>query len=308
VRIHAAAELYARELRIRRSSDSLLLQSARALDRLAGQLRETRIRDVRLIGEEHVTSFARTLRESPLALSTQASYLQRIKSFFGFLVRQGLLLRDPSADLAIPLVVTLPRTVLTERQAEKLVNTPSPSTSVGKRDRAILETLYGTGIRRGECARLDVADVDLYSGTLLVRNGKGRKDRLVPIPERSARALDLYLRETRPLLLSRVAEPALFLTAWRGRRLSIGALVQMLQRHARAAKLERVHLHALRHTCATHLLRGGADIRHVQQILGHAHIHTTSRYAHVSLLDLRRVIARAHPRETVRRYRRTAVQ
>jgi integrase/recombinase XerD len=303
VRIREAAKAYVKDLRRRHRSDTLIVQTLRVLDRFASHLKENNVRDVRQTEEVHVVSFARMLRASvtpkgtPLSLATQAHYLERVKGFFAFLVRRGVLLRDPAAGLSVPAAASLPRVVLSPRQAEKLMSAPSSSSSVGRRDRALLELLYGTGLRRSECARLDVADVDLYSGTLLVRNGKGHRDRLVPVPERAARALDLYLREVRPLLLSRAAEPALFLTAWRGRRLSIASLVQLLQRHARAAGIERVHLHALRHTCATHLLRGGADIRHVQEILGHRWIKTTALYTRVDLDDLRRVIARAHPRE-----------
>lgn len=303
MRIREAAKAHVQDLRVRHCADATITHTLRTLDRLASHLKEHRIRDVRQVEEAHVVSFARMLRASvtpkgtPLTLNTQAHYLQSVKGFFAFLVRRGVLLRDPAADLVIPAASPLPRVVLSPRQAEKLVNTPSPSSSVGKRDRALLELLYGTGLRRAECARLDVSDMDLHSGTLLVRNGKGRKDRLVPVPERAARALDLYLHEARPILLRRAGELALFLTAWWGRRLSIGALVQILQRHARAAGIERVHLHALRHTCATHLLRGGADIRHVQEILGHRWIKTTALYTRVDLADLRRVIARAHPRE-----------
>lgn len=310
MRIRAAADAYVKELRRRHRSDTLIVQTLRVLDRFASHLKENNVRDVRQVNEAHVVSFARELRASftprgtLLTVTSQAHYLERVKGLLAFLVRRGVLLRDPAAELVIPASSPLPRVVLSARQAEKLMNAPSSSSSVGRRDRAILELLYGTGLRRSECARLDVADVDLYGGTLLVRNGKGRRDRVVPVPERAARALDLYLHEVRPLLLSRAAEPALFLTAWRGRRLSIPSLVQILQRHARAAGIERVHLHALRHTCATHLLRGGADIRHVQEILGHRWIKTTALYTRVDLDDLRRVIARAHPREHRTRRRR----
>jgi integrase/recombinase XerD len=183
------------------------------------------------------------------------------------------------------------------------MNAPSPATNVGKRDRAILETLYGTGIRRSECVRLDIADVDLLSGVLLVRNGKGRKDRVVPVPARSARSLDLYLREVRPLLMRSISQQALFLTAWWGHRLSYATLAILVRRWGREIGVRALHPHALRHACATHLLRGGADIRHVQEILGHRWLKTTALYTRVTLDDLRKVIARAHPRERrLRRY------
>jgi integrase/recombinase XerD len=164
------------------------------------------------------------------------------------------------------------------------------------RDRAILETLYGTGIRRSECVRLDVKDLDLAEGLLLVRNGKGRKDRLVPVPGRAAAALDEYLRGCRPRLLQDLREEALFLSL-RGRRLEVTGLRGLVGRHARAAGIGRpVSVHALRHAYATHLLRGGADVRHIQELLGHAQLETTALYTRVVTSDLREAIGRAHPR------------
>lgn len=301
---------YLEELRARRCSSSLERQASWCLGWLFSHLREEGVRDLREAREEHIVSFARVLRESttprgtPMSATTQSLYLQRVRSFFAFLVKRGLLLASPAAELTLPVCSPLPRTVLSERQAEKLMNAPPAWTKTGKRDRAILETFYGTGIRRGECMRLDVADLDLRERTLLVRNGKGRKDRLVPLPARAALAIDTYLRDVRPLLLKRSGGRALFLTAWWGKRLSDVSLNFLMRRHARAAGIPAVHPHALRHTCATHLLRGGADIRHVQEILGHRHVRTTAIYTRVQIEDLRAVLRRCHPRERARRGRR----
>jgi integrase/recombinase XerD len=171
---------------------------------------------------------------------------------------------------------------------------PFPGSVLGKRDRAALETLYGTGIRRGECVRLDLTDLDLGQGVLLVRDGKGRKDRFVPVAGRAALALDLYLRE-RPALVSDPREGALFLSRF-GRRLGKVGLAALVARHALAARVS-AHPHALRHACATHLLKGGADVRHVQELLGHKSLQTTALYTRVGVEDLRQVLARCHPRE-----------
>jgi integrase/recombinase XerD len=303
-----AASAFLEELRARRTSASLLTQTSRALARLSSHLREKS--DLRQIEERHLVSFARMLRDSttphgtPLSLSSQASYLQRVKSFFAFLERRGLLLRSPAEDLVIPSASPLPRAALSEQQAARLMEAPQQQTSTGQRDRAILETLYGMGLRRGECARLDVADVDLAAGTLLVRDGKGRKDRMVPVPGRAAAALVIYLRDVRPELVVDPSEPALFLTAWWGHRLSDVSVSYLLRRHAQAAGIAKVHPHVLRHACATHLLRGGADVRHVQAILGHKKLETTALYTRVVIQDLRAVVARSHPRE--RAFRRRA--
>ena len=306
MRIRAAADTFLDELRARRASASLLTQTSRALSRLSSHLREKKVADLRQVQERHLVAFACRLRESktprgtPLSLFSQAAYLQRVKSFFAFLERRGLVLRSPAADLVIPAASPLPRVTVSERQAARLMEAPPQDTSTGKRDRAILETLYGTGLRRGECARLDVADVDLAAATLLVRDGKGRKDRMVPVPGRAAAALVAYLRSVRPRLVVNPQEPALFLTAWWGKRLSEVSLSFLLRRHATAAGLGKVHPHALRHACATHLLNGGADVRHVQAILGHKKLETTAIYTHISARNLRLVLDRCHPRNKAR--------
>jgi integrase/recombinase XerD len=311
VRIRAAADAFTEELRARRASASFVTQTSRALGRLFSLLREKRVADLRRVEERHLVSFARKLRDSttpqgtPLSLSTQASYLQRVKSFFVFLARRGLLLRNPAEDLVIPSASPLPRAALSEGQTARLMEAPG-DTKAGRRDRAILETLYGMGLRRGECARLDVSDVDLAAGTLLVRDGKGRKDRMVPVPGRAAAALGAYLKDVRPRLVVDPHEGALFLTAWWGHRLSDVSVSFLLRRHAKAAGISKAHPHALRHACATHLLRGGADVRHVQAILGHKKLETTALYTRVVIEDLRQAVAHAHPRErawqSTRRY------
>ncbi len=216
-----------------------------------------------------------------------------MRRYFSFLASHAYLLRDPAAAIRLPKVRRLPRGVLTERQARRLMAAPFAGSRIGKRDRAILELLYGTGIRLGEAARADVSDLDLRERLLLVRSGKGKKDRVVPVAGRAAVALDAYLIEARAELAKRM-DAALFLSR-HGGRLSIVGLRAVVQRHGRAIGVD-VSPHALRHTCATHLLRGGADIRHVQELLGHRSLVTTALYTRVAIGDLRQVLARAHPR------------
>ena len=174
---------------------------------------------------------------------------------------------------------------------------PDPHTARGQRDRAVLELLYGTAIRVGECERLDLADVDLVRGHVFVRNGKGRKDRVVPVLGRATDAVELYLREARPELAKDPTERALFLTT-RGTRLPVKRIQDLVRSHARAAGIDlRVTPYMLRHDCATHLLQNGADVRHVQKLLGHSHVETTAIYTRVTPTDLVRAVNRAHPRE-----------
>jgi hypothetical protein len=173
----------------------------------------------------------------------------------------------------------------------------------GKRDRALLDLLYGTAIRVGECERLDMKDHDLLRGQLMIRGGKGRKDRIVPVVGRAAAALDIYLREGRPEIVRDPREGALFITN-RGSRFGVKRVQDLVRTNPKAAGLDiRVTAHTLRHGCATHLLQGGADVRHVQKLLGHSSVQTTAIYTHVDTKDLSRVVTKAHPRERAWRRR-----
>jgi integrase/recombinase XerD len=279
------------------------------LPRFFAFLETQRIGDLRQVTEEHVTAYARqlagtrTARGTSFSVSYQRHHLQTVQQLFRFLEREGALLRDPTLDLVLPHWKRLPRALLNQAQARKLVAQPDPSTSRGKRDRAILELLYGAAIRVSECERLDARDLDLGRGQLFIRDGKGRKDRVVPVVGQAAHALDVYL-QARPLLVRDPRENALFLTR-RGYRLPIKRIQDLVRSHAKAAGLSiRVTPHTLRHGCATHLLQGGADIRHVQKLLGHAHAETTALYAQVAPRDLARAVERAHPRERTWRRRR----
>lgn len=286
-----------------RRSRSSLARAERILPWLFGHLAERGIADVRAVSEEDLVSFARQLEERALAIASRAAYLYDVRSFFGFLLRLGVILGDPSQGLPIPYAAALPRRGLTERQVERLLAMP-PNSPLGLRDRALLEVLYGAGLRCGECVRLDVTDVDLAQKLVFVRNGKGQSDRVVPLAHRAVLAVDRYLREGRPELARNPRQSALFL-AKSGRRLLRGAVNARMEMHARIAGLAgSVFPHALRHSYATHLLRHGASIRHVQELLGHQSIQTTALYTRVQLEDLRRMLSRAHPRERGRTRRK----
>jgi integrase/recombinase XerD len=302
-------ESFLEEHRRRNYSTALLTQARYTLPRFLSHLREKRLRDLRGITEATIEAYARRLARHktkqgrPLALATQLGHLTMIRRFFHFLFERRWILQDPTKSLVLPQHENLPRTILTLSQARQLMSAPHRYHGrwwwphVEKRDHAILETLYGTGIRRSECLRLDVADLDLAQGQLFVRNGKGKKDRVVPVPSRALLALDAYLRDARPAFVKDRREMALF-TSWCGRRLKPTTLAAMLKRRAKAAGLPvSLSPHVLRHTCATHLLKGGADVRHVQEILGHAQIDSTMRYTRVDVSDLAKVLERAHPRE-----------
>jgi integrase/recombinase XerD len=231
----------------------------------------------------------------PYAASTIQTKLVAVKTLFRFLVRRQALLLDPSAHLELPRIEKhLPRLILTEAEARRIVTAPRGRSPLVLRDRAILETLYGTGMRVGELVRLRPDDVDTEDRLVRIVEGKGRKDRNVPLTSAAARAIGAYLTQGRPALLR--SEPWLFL-AERGRQLhraQVGDIVKTWVKRAGVKK--NVSCHTFRHSMATHLLRGRADIRQIQALLGHGSLSTTERYTHVEVSDLRRVIERSHPR------------
>ena len=237
-----------------------------------------------------------------LAIATQAARLSVVRSFFRFLVKTDVLLYDPAASLELPKRKgILPRSVLTKKEVERLLAAPDATTLLGLRDRAMLEVLYSTGIRNAELRSLTVYDVDLDRGLVRVNEGKNAKDRVVPLGEPACRWVKEYLTEARPKLLAARRDhanaPTLFLSK-NGNPLVPLGVIYPIRKHAKAAGIERtVTPHTLRHTFATHLLQGRADIRHIQAMLGHASVATTQIYTRVEVADLKAVHRRCHPRE-----------
>ena len=302
----ACLNSYLDDLRVRRYSRSYRALAAFALGRLSEHLVSPCREDVRAVDEEHLARYAAHLASltsrwgGRLKASSRTAELVHARRFFAWLTRRGHILRDPAAELSLPRLRPLPRAALNLTQARRLMSAPDRSTALGRRDRAILELLYGTGIRLSECSRLDLGDLDLSEGLVLVRDGKGRKDRYVPVAGRATVAVGGYLRRSR-LELARDTESALFLSRG-GRRLSTVRLARVVKAHGGAVGVA-ISTHSLRHACATHLIRGGADIRHVQALLGHRQLESTAIYTRVEVADLREVLRRCHPRERAARAR-----
>jgi integrase/recombinase XerD len=250
--------------------------------------------------KDRVTGYNRKT-PSPLSVKTLQAEASVLRSFFSWLAARRVLLFNPAQELALAgRTQPLPRTVLTESEVQRLLTAPGTD-ALGLRDRAILETFYSTGLRRAELAGLDLYDVDQASEVVRVRQGKRGKDRYVPIGARALAVLRRYLHEARPGLVATVREPALFVDAVYGHRLNAKTLNLIVRQRGEAAGIQRrVTPHVLRHTCATHLLQGGADLRHVQAILGHASIATTQVYTRVAVEDLAAVHRRHHPRRRLK--------
>jgi integrase/recombinase XerD len=235
-----------------------------------------------------------------LSWGGQALQLSSLKSFFTWCTRQHLMRHNPAQALLLPRrPQRLPRTVLSEAEVEQVLAQPDLTEVLGLRDRAILEVLYSTGIRRLELIRLTLPDVDPERGFCFVREGKGQKDRMVPIGTRAVGWIERYLAQVRPLLVVPPDGGTLFLSR-RGRPLATNRLSELVHRYVATAGFpSRGSCHVFRHTMATLLLRHGADVRHIQAILGHADLRTTARYTHVVIDELKAVHQRTHPAERV---------
>jgi integrase/recombinase XerD len=237
--------------------------------------------------------------DEPYQATSVARTLSAVRSFHRFLLREGIVDRDPTVDVVRP---RLPRALphpLGIDEVRRLIETPDPSTPAGLRDRAILEVLYGAGLRVSELTSLDVDDLDLQEGFVRVV-GKGGKEREVPMGRHAREAVEAYLTRGRPELAGPRSRGAVFLNT-RGGRLTRQSCAKLLAASASVAGLpRRVSPHDLRHSFATHLLEGGADVRVVQELLGHASVATTQIYTLVTKEHLREVYLTAHPRARVR--------
>lgn len=225
---------------------------------------------------------------------TVARRLSSLRSFFGFLVERGFVESDPASILVTPkLPARLPKVVPSDA-LRTLLDAPDPSTPAGVRDRAVLELLYATGIRVGELEGLDLGTVDLAQGLVRVM-GKGAKERIVPVHRAACERLRAYLA-VRPAFKPKTGEDALFLNRL-GSRLSAGAVRRSMKRYlAETGASLSLSPHAMRHTFASHLLEAGADLRTVQELLGHVALSTTQLYTHLSMKRLKDVHRQAHPR------------
>ena len=237
----------------------------------------------------------RTKSDKPLAVGTQIGRLAAVRGLFKWLCREAWLDADPAAHLEMPKEEhRLPADTLSESEVAAILAKPNTSDPLGIRDRTMLELLYSTGIRRAELARLQLRDLHRERRTLHV-SGKGGKDRIVPVGERALQWIEKYLAEVRPLLCIHLEEQALFLTGY-GRGFSANSLGNLIKQHIEKAHPGRSgNCHLLRHACATHMLEHGADVRIIQQLLGHAKLETTQVYTEVSIKLLQDVHARTHP-------------
>ena len=285
---------FARELETRGMSPNTLRAYRADLRELAGWA-TARASDPDRLRYRDLRAYAAMLSGRGLAKATIARKLAAARGFHDHVVRTGEAVQNPADLLPSPKREThLPR-VLAPDELERLLDRIPARTPLEARDRALLEVAYSCGLRAAELIGLDLDDVD-FEGETLRTTGKGSRTRVVPIGEPAQRALRRYLERARPALASSEGERALFVSV-RGRRLSQSDVRRRLERWVReAAVAGRVSPHTLRHSFATHLLEGGADLRSIQELLGHSSVSTTQIYTRVEPTRLRRAYARAHPR------------
>jgi integrase/recombinase XerD len=251
---------------------------------------------------QHIFQYRRKTDGAPLSHQTQAKRLISVRAFFQWMARQHHLLYNPASELELPKQQQrLPRHILSVAEVEQVLNACDTTDPLGLRDRAMLETLYSTGMRRAELTALRTDAVDLSRGTVFIRQGKGAKDRVVPIGERACRWIERYLFQVRPDLVDVDDDGTLFL-AKHGEGMQAKQLSVIVRNAIGRANLERFDdahpnaaCHLLRHACATHMLENGADIRYIQALLGHADLSTTEVYTRVSIQQLKAVHEKTHP-------------
>ena len=265
------------------------------LGRFLNHLREKGVQEIRDVGKFHVRGFLLMLRKRNLSTKTIVRNLVAVRTFFRFLIQEGILESNPIEELESPKVAkTLPE-ILTLREIEQLLEQPNLQTSLGIRDRAMLEILYATGMRVSELTHLPIHQVNLEGGYVLLY-GKGSKERIVPLGSEAMKWITLYLKTARGKLAKGKESPMLFINR-SGKGMSRQRFWKSLKDYARRAGLrKRITPHLLRHSFASHLLEGGADLRSVQMMLGHVDISTTQIYTHVTGERLKKVHQRYHPR------------
>lgn len=304
----AARETFLTHMRARGMSALTIKGYLLEVDHLHEHLGRERAPRPDAVAVEHLREYvcglltgAASRQRKPLSAGTAARITTQLGSFFSFLEREGLIRNDPTRRLERPRAPQrAPGNVLTKKEVTALLAAPSPTTPLGLRDRALVETLYATGLRRNEVLDLDLADLDQAERLVTVERGKGGKGRVVPLTRSAFHRVIEYLERGRPSLAD-TAKPdalnAVFLSE-RGARLSEGAILKTIRRLAQHAGIKkRISPHTLRRTFATDLLKGGASLRHIQLLLGHAKLSTTAIYLNVDPSELRREILLKHPRE-----------
>ena len=295
---------YLRSMKVRNLSKRTIDHVAWMLEKFLTYLQACDITHVDQIASQTVRDYQMALFESlnnkgqPNSISYQNRMLSAAKNFTRFLKDNDYIVADPGRAVAYAKEPKrLPRGVLTPAEARKVIHAPDTKTAIGYRDRTILEVLYSSAIRKEELNKLTLADVDYHDGFLRIIEGKGKKDRIVPIGRIACRYLENYIKSVRAELIRDPYNNHLFLTL-RGKRFSKNVLWELIKKYAQKARIKKnVSPHTFRHSCATAMLKNKADIRTIQKLLGHSSLDSTQVYTHLSITDLKNEHKRCHPRE-----------
>lgn len=276
-------------------SKNTLESYKRDLKQFIAYLRKSEQSKIEEISRQNIVSYLMVLREQGKATSTISRSMASIRAFFQFLLRDQKIISDPSIHLETPKIERRLPKVLSIAEVEELLQAPQSSTAFGQRDRAMLELLYATGIRVSELISLSLEDVHLQMGFVKCL-GKGSKERVIPLGRVAIESLEQYIQVGRHKLDKKKRSKALFLNH-HGNPISRQGFWKIIKKHAKDAGIEKdIMPHTIRHSFATHLLENGADLRSVQEMLGHADISTTQIYTHVTKTRLKDVYSKAHPR------------
>jgi integrase/recombinase XerD len=309
--LDALAHRYLQHLELVNYSPRTLTSQVVYFHRFAEFLAERKISDVRTVTTalfqdfQHWLFYQPTIRGTARSIGSQNRVLCAIKGFFAFLVQDGYLAHNPAQGVRLAREPdALPKNILTPEEARRFIEAPDTHTLIGYRDRTLLEVLYATGIRKTELRNLTVDAVNLEEELLRVNRGKGNKDRVVPLSGIACQYLENYLKAIRPELLKGRDTDKLFISIRDGRPIGEHGVKYLIDTYARKLRLKKhVTCHLWRHTCATHLLKNNANLRCVQEMLGHKSLATTERYLRLTITDLKEAHHKFHPREQQQRRR-----
>jgi integrase/recombinase XerD len=296
MQVDVAIDLFLSWARVEKGlAENSLSAYGRDLAQLAAHLAKQGVEDVADVKTHHVLAHLVAMSKAKLGVRSQARHLVAMRQLFKFLAREKVIREDPVAEIELPRPLRELPSFLDVREVERLLNVPPTTTARGVRDRAMLETLYATGLRVSELVGLPAESVDLARGFLLVR-GKGNKERVVPLGDAAVAAVGAYLEQARPEFLRGRASDFLFLRSG-GEPMTRQGFWKLLKAYARDAGINKsISPHKLRHSFATHLVERGADLRAVQAMLGHADLSTTEIYTHVNRERLKQLYGQHHPR------------
>jgi integrase/recombinase XerD len=297
------AKEFIKSMRVKNLSQKTIEQASWRLSKFLEYLCRRNIEEVQAITRDVVSTYQVELYEAlnrlgrPNTVAFQNCMLSTVKQFMSYLKERDLIVSDPARDIGYAKEPKrLPRGVLSCAEARKILHATDTKSVIGYRDRTILEVLYSSGLRKEELGSLTLLDVDYRDGFLRV-TGKGDKERIVPLGRIACRYLENYIKSVRAELMKDVSEKHLFLTS-RGKPLSKNVVWELVKKYALKAKIQKnVHPHTFRHTCATSMLKNKANIRAVQELLGHSSLDSTQIYTHLTITDLKQIHAKCHPRE-----------